>query len=545
MGAEMDIRYLISFMLALGASLVLIPLLIKYSARLGLVDDPTGDTRKIHTAAMPRSGGLGIIVASAMAVLLVLPPTLEVLSFLAGALVVIVFGLLDDIVTMSPAQKLGGQALGVAIAMAGGMVVADVPLIGAAPVWFTYPLTFVFVLGVVNGVNFSDGMDGLAAGTTLMSLMLLFVLAVEADHAVVAAISLAVSAAVLGFLRFNTHPASIFMGDAGSQFLGFVVAWLAITLSQSDGTPMTTFMPLLILGIPVLDIVQVVPVRIYKKLPLPGPDKEHFHHQVAKLGLFSYETVAVIYAIQALLLGAAYLMRYADDRYVFVFFACFATAVLGGGLVALWNGWHFREQASVTARRRRNRIFRSVSWVHPYTGKLFGLLIFAVLSASALLSDELSPIAAAMGAVIGLLGIVAHVSTGNRWSRWLPRAVSYLATGFLIYSLTLSTRAAAWDMALDVGFAIVALLLAVAIRTTRREYFWLTPQDLLVLLFVVMLAPQLPIDLGPGVEVGELIFRTAVVLYTSEYVLARGDQARVRLLYSCSIALMLLAVWLV
>lgn len=537
----MDVRYLLCFMLALLASLMLIPLLIRHSARLGLVDDGSGDARKLHTGVMPRSGGLGIIVASAMAVLLVLTPTTEVLSFLAAALVVILFGLLDDMLTLRPLQKLGGQALAVAIAMAGGMVISDVPLIGDAPVWFTYPLTFVFVLGVINGVNFSDGMDGLAAGTTLMSLMLLFILAAEANHAVVAAIALAVSAAVLGFLRFNTHPASIYMGDAGSQFLGFVVAWLAITLSQSDLTPMTTLMPLLILGLPVLDIVQVVPVRVYKKLPLPGPDKEHFHHQIAKLGLFSYEVVAIIYALQAVLLASAYLLRYGDDLVVLAYFVVFAVLVLGGGLLAHLHGFAFRDMAEVAARRRRNRFFRALSPLHPYTGKFFGLLLLLTLCGAALVSDNVSPVASVFGLVVGVGAIAVHLLTRDRWQQVLPRTVSYIAAGTLVYGLSATTQSESANLALNVAFAVWAVLLAVAIRITRKVYFWLTNQDLLVVLFVVMLAPQLPIDLGPGIEESALVFRTAVVLYTCEFVLARGDQARLRLLYSSAFAMLLLA----
>ncbi|MEM8490031.1 MAG: MraY family glycosyltransferase [Pseudomonadota bacterium] len=540
MGAELDTRYLASFMLALGAALVLIPLLIRYSAHIGLVDDATGDARKIHSGQMPRSGGLGIVTASALAVLMVLPATTGLLSFLAAALVVIAFGLLDDVIAMKPLQKIAGQSIGIAIAMSGGMVISDVPLLGQSPEWFSYPLTFIFVLAVINGVNFSDGMDGLAAGTTLMSLMLLFVLAVEAGHIEVAAVSLSVSAAVLGFLRFNTHPATIFMGDAGSQFLGFVVAWLAITLSQSDVTPMTTFMPLLILGIPVMDILQVVPVRVYKSLPLPGPDKEHFHHQIAKLGLFPYETVSLIYALQAILLAAAYLTRFLDDIYVFVFFLTFTTLVLGGGFLAHHYGWRVRSAAEVTARRRRNRMFRAISVVHPYTGKFFGVAVHVILTVSALLGSVLASTVAAIGFTIGLLTLFAYQLRMPRLRALVPRVTSYLACAILVYGLTTSPVISDFNLALDLGFLALAFLLAIAIRITRRSYFWITPQDLLVLLFIGMLAPQLPINPGQGVEIGDLVFRTVVLLYACEYLLARGPKAQDYLVYASSSALLIL-----
>jgi UDP-GlcNAc:undecaprenyl-phosphate GlcNAc-1-phosphate transferase len=159
---------------------------------------------------MPRSGGLGIIIPTAIAILVVLPWDDSVLSFLFGSLVIVGFGLLDDVIELKPIQKLVGQALGVTLAMVGGMIISNVPFIDNAPTWISYALTFVFVMAVINGVNFSDGMDGLAAGTTLMALVVIFLLAVEGSNVQVAIIAASICAALVGFLRFNTHPATIF-----------------------------------------------------------------------------------------------------------------------------------------------------------------------------------------------------------------------------------------------------------------------------------------------------------------------------------------------
>lgn len=540
----MDVSYILSFLIALLLSLAIIPVLIHYSARLGLVDDPTGNSRKLHSSAMPRSGGLGIIVAAAVALLLLLPIDKSLLTFLMGCLVIICFGLLDDIVELKPAQKLGGQAIGVAIAMTGGMVISDFPLWESCPEWFYHTVTFFFVLGVINGVNFSDGMDGLAAGTTLMALLLLFLLAVESSNTQVASITLAVSAAVLGFLRFNTHPARIFMGDSGSQFLGFVVAWLAITLSQSETTPMTTLMPLLILGIPVMDILQVVPVRIKKKLPLPGPDKEHFHHQIAKFGFYQYEVVAIIYVLQAILLASAYLLRFATDEYIFGFYAAYVAIILSVIYLARVNGWQLRQLKAAPKHRRRNRFFRSLSVVHPYTGKFFGIAVTVLLVFAAIVSRALPTalLYLALAWAVALLAI--KLFSGNKWPLALGRLATYSASILLMYGLTTSVSDPATNLMIDGLFVVLVILLALSVRLTRREYFWLTTQDLLVLFFVVLLAPGLPLEFSAGVSPSELILRTCILLYICEYVLARGDRPRSRLTLVSTFALCLLAVQL-
>ena len=538
----MEIQYFYSFLIALVLSLLLIPVLIKHSARLHLVDDPAGNTRKLHDHTMPRSGGLGIILAAAVALLIVLPLNQSLFSFLLACLVIICFGLIDDVVELKPLYKLAGQALGVGIAMAGGMVITDTPLITGCPGWLSHSVTFIFVLGVINGVNFSDGMDGLAAGTTLMALLLIFVLALESSNTEVAAIALAVSAGVMGFLRFNTHPARIFMGDAGSQFLGFVVAWLAISVSQSETTPMSTLMPLLILGIPVMDILQVIPVRIHKHLPLPGPDKEHFHHQIGKLGFFQYEVVAIIYGLQALLLGSAYLLRFAMDYELLLFYAGYVAVILGALYWGNSRGWRVRQWVEGDRHERRNRIFRRISVLHPYSGKFFGITLTLALAAAALLGRALPSALVYLALLWAAVLLCIKLFSRNLWPLALGRLATYTATILLVYGMTLSVHGPLKNAVINGGLLLLAVLLGVSIRTTRKAYFWLNTQDLLVLFFLVMLAPQLPIDLGLGLPASVLIFRTCVLLYACEYVLARGDQARARLTTAAIVALALLGV---
>lgn len=535
----MDIQYLYSFLIALGLSLAFISLLIRYSARLGLMDDPAGDIRKIHSESMPRSGGLGIITAAGVALLIVLPLEESLFSFLLGCLVIICFGLLDDIVKLSPLQKLGGQAIGVAIAMAGGMVMFSFPLVENCPAWIVYFVTFFFVMGVINGVNFSDGMDGLAAGITLMALLLILLLALESGNNQLAIIALAISAALLGFLRFNTHPARIFMGDAGSQFLGFVVAWLVISVSQSDTSPITKLMPILVLGLPVMDTLQVIAVRIHKKLPLPGPDNEHVHHQMAKLAFRPDEVVAIIYVLQAILLGVAYLLRFANDVVILGFYLTYVSVILGAIYTANVGGWQRRRPQSGNSYSRRNPFFRRLTGAHRYTGKFFGLFIALSLVMAAVLSSALpvGMVYVALGWAVVLLTI--KLFSGNQWSIVLGRLATYAAIGMLTYGITVSVTGHLENWLIDGTCALFLVMLAFAIRITRKSYFGLTTQDLLVLLFITIVAPLLPIDFGQEFSTGRLIFRTCSLLYICEYVLARGKNARQNLSIAAIIALFL------
>lgn len=536
----MNSLYFMSFLSALGLSMALIPMLIKYSARLGLVDDPDGSDRKLHRGVMPRSGGLGIVLATVLALVLVLPLDRELLSFLAASVIIIAFGVWDDRDDLRPAVKLFGQGLGVAVAMAGGMGISDVPVVHDMPGWLCAGLTFIFVLAVINAVNFSDGMDGLAAGTSLMALVLIFALAVEAGDVAVATIALAVSAGVLGFLRFNTHPARIFMGDAGSQFLGFAIAWLAIVMSQRDTTPMTTFMPLLVLGIPIMDLLQVIPLRLSQGRMPWQPDRQNFHHQVAGLGLQQHEAVALIYLMQAVLLAAAWLLRYATDGTVLGVYVLYAGVIIGAIYCARLNGWQLRDAVTATGPQRRNPFFRRISGLHRYTGKFFGMAVTLFLGAAALATDTFTP--PLLFAALSWAGVLALilVFSRNRWPLALGRLATYTATACLVYGLTRSLESELLNAAIDGALIIMALLLMVAIRITRRAYFWLTTQDLLVLLFIVILVPQIPQLFSESFATDSLVFRTCVTLYTCEYLLARGDSARYRLTLAsiCTLALL-------
>src|SRR5271166_828824 len=217
-------RYLLPFVLAMVVTMAWVPVLVRLANRWQILDQP--GTRKVHTVPIPRIGGLamalGVFVAAAFSIHL--GPTDR--WFLAASGILIVFGALDDRFDLDYRIKLIGQIIAVGIVVIlGDLRIHDIALTNdiSLPGWLSMPLTVFFLVGITNAINLADGLDGLAGGTTFLCLGALAILAHSSGQIVCAALALAFGGAILGFLRYNTYPASVFMGDAGSQLLGFAV----------------------------------------------------------------------------------------------------------------------------------------------------------------------------------------------------------------------------------------------------------------------------------------------------------------------------------
>ena len=537
-------EYLYSLTVALFLTIALIPLLIKVSWRLGLVDDPSAE-RKVHSTAMPRTGGLGIIIGAALPLAFLMPWNTYLIHLAVGCAITIIFGLADDRVELNYKWKLFGQSLAAVVVMSGGIVFNQFPFFGLAdaPAWLSYPFTFIFLVGVVNGVNFSDGLDGLAAGTSIMALLLIFALALQSDNGALALISLTLVGGLLGFLRYNTFPANIFMGDAGSQFLGFVIACLAIAVTQSETAPYSVLLPILLLGIPIMDILQVVPVRVHKKLPLPGPDKEHFHHQLGKLGFRHVEVVTVIYLLQTILMSGAFWLRYESDFAVACFYASFVILSLGALLLGNHLNWQFRQKHRVqSAPERRNKYLRRLSWYFQYSPRVIALLlgVFFVAAGYYLAGkDGAVEFGVVQYAIVLSTLVASFFIVRYNYAGIIFRVILYVASVVIAYFLAQSDLAPDELLWLSAYMALLIGCLMVAIRMTRRQEFSLTTQDLLILLVVVLL-PLMPFDILDQYAVGRIALIVAILMYTSEFILNRATRT-VAFTSACAVAGLLLA----
>ncbi len=285
------------------------PFVKKLAYRVNALDKP--EDRKVHTQMMPRLGGLAICLGFWVAVLLTQEMTREFYGLLAGGLLITLVGIVDDIKGVSPRQKLLVQVLAASLVILAGVRVDFVTHPFEQVIYLqylSYPLTLLWIIGITNAVNLIDGLDGLAAGVSAIAAITLGVVAFLETSQEAAILAFILAASILGFLRYNFHPAQIFMGDTGSLFLGFNLSVIAIISLTKSATVISLLLPVVILGIPIADTLFAIVRRYYHGKPIFSADKEHLHHRLLKLGLTHQRTVLSMYAVSAVLGLSAVIM---------------------------------------------------------------------------------------------------------------------------------------------------------------------------------------------------------------------------------------------
>ena len=316
-------------LLLAGAILGLLftPAVTSASRSLGLVDAPGG--RKVHSTAVPRIGGLAIVAAAAVALVLVVwslpmvgvttPVFGPLAPILIGTALVFGIGLFDDFAALSAAPKLTVQAAAAALVIASGLLIERVTLGGATlqlGLW-AYPVTLLWVIGLTNAFNLIDGIDGLACGIAVIAGTTCATILVWRGHTAEAMLLAALVGSALGFLVYNFAPASIFLGDSGSLAFGFVLATTAIAGWQKGATALAAGVPLLIFALPIADAASTL-LRRASRAPagerfhlatllrrIIEPDREHIHHRLIALGWSQRRTVLVLYALTGALCALA------------------------------------------------------------------------------------------------------------------------------------------------------------------------------------------------------------------------------------------------
>ncbi|MHC1698720.1 MAG: glycosyltransferase family 4 protein [Geobacteraceae bacterium] len=318
------------FIIALFTAMIMIPYLQRWAIDTGAVDLP--DERKVHKRATPRIGGVAICMAWLFSLLVYVDMAREVRGILAGSLIIFFTGFIDDLYGLSPKKKFIGQIIACSVTISVGHITIHSlgDLIGIGPLLvpdlLTVPFTILAVVGIVNAFNLMDGLDGLAGGISTIALTALLILGYLSGNHLLISLCAALLGGVLGFLKYNIYPARIFMGDTGSLLVGFVIAFLAVLLTQSPGAEIQPLIPVLILGLPIADTIRVMGNRMLKKKSPFSADKTHVHHQILDLGLDHRRTVVSIYGISLLLAGFAIICR---DWSGPALLLTFAAAVIG------------------------------------------------------------------------------------------------------------------------------------------------------------------------------------------------------------------------
>jgi UDP-GlcNAc:undecaprenyl-phosphate GlcNAc-1-phosphate transferase len=283
------------FLTALVFSILSVPVARRVALHTGVIDQP--NARKVHAAPVPLLGGAAIYVGFMLALLLFGDRFYirELIGIVLGATLVSLFGLADDRWGLHAYLKLGGQLLAGLVLLIGG---TQVLLFPQYP-WLNWAITLVWIVGITNALNLLDNMDGLSGGVTTVAAAFFLLLAAMSGQYLVGALAAALIGACIGFLRYNLNPATIFMGDTGSLFLGFLLAALAIKLRFPSNVPWVTWLvPVCVLALPIFDTTLVTVSRLRRGLnPLTAAGKDHVSHRLVALGLTRHEAVLTSYLI--------------------------------------------------------------------------------------------------------------------------------------------------------------------------------------------------------------------------------------------------------
>ena len=305
------------FLLALGVVLVLTPAVGRFARILGVVDQP-GDTRRIHLHPTPSMGGIALLLGIFVPALAFLALDGAYRGILLGAAVATCVGVIDDFRGLPWWGKLGGQASAAAIAIGFGVQIDrfTFPILGIhdLPEWVGVGATFLWIVAIMNMVNFLDGMDGLAAGICAIAGSTFAVIALSLGKPEAAILSAIVAGACFGFLHHNFYPARIFMGDSGALLLGFTLATLSIEGLLKTAATVALFFPLLVLAVPILDTAFVIAKRLKYRQPLYAADRTHLHHRFVNIGFSQRRAALYMYAWCATLAAAALATRFIPPR---------------------------------------------------------------------------------------------------------------------------------------------------------------------------------------------------------------------------------------
>jgi UDP-GlcNAc:undecaprenyl-phosphate GlcNAc-1-phosphate transferase len=539
--------FLSALLLALFITVTLIPLLKTTALRFNAVDVP--DARKVHLQPMPRVGGIAMALGILLPVIFWAPASAFSRALISGGAVIVVFGLMDDVIDLGYRAKFIGQIMAaLCVIVFGDLQVRSLgdllPGVTLPPA-VAVPLTCFLVVAAANAINLSDGLDGLAGGISLVMFICLGLISYEAHKLFGVFVSVAATGAIFGFLRYNTYPAVIFMGDTGSQLLGFLAMCLAIWISQTVG-PISVALPIVLLGFPLLDTLIVMSERILRGDSPFKADKNHLHHKLMRLGLHHNEAVVAVYLHQIVLIGFAYLGRYQSDRFLLGAYLCFAAVVLVGSTVADRRGWKvprfdiwdrtIKGWLRTMVREERMPIkvvFRITIVLAPTLLVMTGLLMDAVPRYFALLC---LPMAAAL-----LLAVMLQL----RSQVTLLRLALYVGMPFIIYQSSASGIERLPDLlrhAFNITHGALVFFAILTLKLTRRRRgFRATPMDFLIL-FVAVVVPYFPNPHVQSLHMGIVATRILVLLFSYEVLIGelRGRVTAHALIVA---AVLLLTAW--
>jgi UDP-GlcNAc:undecaprenyl-phosphate GlcNAc-1-phosphate transferase len=529
--------------MAMAISMAIIPMMVRLAPRIGMIDRPS--SRKVHVKPIPRAGGVGIVLGSLVPIALLLPIDKLFGVYLFGAVVLLIFGVWDDIRELGHYAKFIGQFIAVVpIVYYGDLHVTHLPFMGmeTLPDAVGKPFTVFALIGMINAINHSDGLDGLAGGMSLLSLSCMGYLAFLANGNMAVIIALSTIGGVFGFLRYNTHPARVFMGDGGSQFLGLTLGFLAVLLIEKVNSTLSPALPALMLGLPIVDILAVFVQRIYHGMNWFRASRNHIHHRLLQLGFDHYEAVVIIYSIQILFVVSAIFLVYESDQLILSIYIGVCSLVFLFLYMAERRGWraHRSSKASGLAKAiqnlKRHKLFVALPvW---YVATSVPLAFFLI----SMWIDHVPRDIGIVSAVLGLI-LLFVVSIGKNTNSMIVQAVSYVTGAFVIYLETrdLGNRSPIIDGIEIAYFVGLAAAIGIAIRYGNKSDFRTTPLDYLVVV-TVLFAGYLLSNLPENTHVGSMAVKLVILFYGCELLFSQMQKRWHILNVSTGVTLAVLAV---
>ena len=288
--------YVFTFVLALCLCLYMTPIVIEAAIKYDIVDRPDGRLKN-HTKTTAYLGGLSVYLAFLFTLALTFEFSREVLGLLLSGTIIVLLGIIDDLRALGPKLKLVGQAIAVFVLMKSGIYIRIVFLPSAACML----LTFFWLMTTINAFNIIDVMDGLSSGTALVAALVLFVVALLNGRPMIAVMTISLAGALLGFLRHNFTPARIYLGDAGSMFIGLMLGSLSMVGSYTGNNNIGCLAPLLFLGVPLFDTLFVMYLRWRRGVPVIYGSPDHFALRLRKWRLSTRQTVILSYMVSMML----------------------------------------------------------------------------------------------------------------------------------------------------------------------------------------------------------------------------------------------------
>jgi len=506
--------------------MAIIPVMVRMAPRLGMIDRP--DPRKVHVVPIPRAGGIGIVLGALVPIAMWLPMDALTGAYLFGAMVLLFFGVWDDICELGHYVKFIGQLIAaIAVVYYGDLYVTNFPFIdGSIPESIGKPFTIFALMGMINAINHSDGLDGLAGGMSMLSLGCMSYLTLLSDGGgfTLTVIALATLGGVFGFLRYNTHPARVFMGDGGSQFLGFTLGFLVVYLIEEVNPALSPALPALVLGLPIVDILAVFAQRIYHGMNWFRASKNHIHHRLLEIGFDHYESVVVIYTVQVLLVVSAIFLKYDTDLVILFFYASVCSVVLILLTVSERYGWRIDKSSS--SALGLGKIIRIVKGHNLFTvlpARLVTVTVavffmFVAVVANAVPYD-LGIASAALAAIL-----MFYLVFRGRSDSIVVQAIVYVLAAFSVY---LATRFISQSMIKDtvglIFFVTLAFATGIAVRFSSNTVFNTTPMDFLVII-IVLFAGFLLQNVPTRSDIGFMVTEVIILFYSCELIYSRGQR---------------------